>query len=1075
MSDRSTIETEKKREIAWQAQTIHERMRVDGETGRTEPPSSDGTGDAAEEFLEEWRELFRESRDWGLEDRLAAEGLSQRTIRRCVRRDRWPADEPLPEWLEDLEATIDFVRDGPADGSYEQSLPIEADSERPFEEVLTPFVVCGYRSLRETTDLDRFADEAHRTVVDWLYDRLGEVALEALYVHFRTFASLRKPTVLRESPPEDVASSRDVYEQFVARMRTTDGLVALFGRFPLLGRLLLTATRQWRESVAEFHRRIDRDWALLTEAFAGTESRTTVDDVEVLTEDRHRDGRAVFRVDVDPATSVIYKPRSVDPEERYFDLVDRVASAIDCDLQCLEVAPRGEYGWVEHVSPDDSATEAEVERYWERAGVHLGLCRLLNVSDCHFENVIANGGHPVVVDAETLAEPVVRRGTGTALQERRRDESASTVLNTMLLPWNPRGGDEEQSIAGLSIPIVPERTTVASADRWEWLNRDGMALLPEDDTPHVRPGEQNVPTIDGEPAPATAYLSEIERGFGNLVSAIGRESSLTVESIERDLRGHEPRAILMDTRSYTSILSAITSPKCLRDASKVTLQTERLVAHTPPEETEQADWELAAAERTALVRLDVPRFTARGDTLCGPGDATIPGAVDVDALAAVKTSFDRVSDWHSRTLDYVRVCFDDETPPALSERVDLHAEGTSSPAPSGDTAIGYVAAADALHRRIADEAVWNEDGTPGWMIRSAAEDRLTVRTSDVEFYDGLGGLATFFASLHVHGSVSEARTLAIETIDPVRENYEQAAPQLDSGMAGLAGAVYGLCKTGHLLDDPEILRAAVDATELLVPDGDDSSDAFDVLGGSAGALLATLAVYDAVGADRLVDRAIEIGDHLLEHRTQTHTEYRGWPSTASSKSLTGFSHGATGIAYALTRLYDACERPRFRDAAEEALRYERAVYSAEHANWPDYRPDAQGRMDAWCHGRTGALLGRIGIRKLGHFDEIVDLSALDRVTTDVRGSQDQLCCGNAGRASTLLEAWKHTGDETYRRRAEDLVTAVLERRSENGCFAFPTHTPRLYNPSLFMGAAGVGHALLRVESPESVDCLLLFE
>ena len=84
----------------------------------------------------------------------------------------------------------------------------------------------------------------------------------------------------------------------------------------------------------------------------------------------------------------------------------------------------------------------------------------------------------------------------------------------------------------------------------------------------------------------------------------------------------------------------------------------------------------------------------------------------------------------------------------------------------------------------------------------------------------------------------------------------------------------------------------------------------------------------------------------------------------SSQPLTGFSHGAAGIAWALLKLAAWSGQARFRESAESAIAYERSTFVAEEANWPDYRAfpgedqSALRFMVAWCHGAAGIGLAR---------------------------------------------------------------------------------------------------------------------
>ena len=66
----------------------------------------------------------------------------------------------------------------------------------------------------------------------------------------------------------------------------------------------------------------------------------------------------------------------------------RIPEVIDC----------GDYGWAEFVTHRFAAGNDELLGFYRGIGHLLALMRLLSGSDLHAENVIAQGGTPVVVD-----------------------------------------------------------------------------------------------------------------------------------------------------------------------------------------------------------------------------------------------------------------------------------------------------------------------------------------------------------------------------------------------------------------------------------------------------------------------------------------------------------------------------------------------------------------------------------------------------------------------------------------------------------------------------------------------------
>jgi lantibiotic modifying enzyme len=177
-----------------------------------------------------------------------------------------------------------------------------------------------------------------------------------------------------------------------------------------------------------------------------------------------------------------------------------------------------------------------------------------------------------------------------------------------------------------------------------------------------------------------------------------------------------------------------------------------------------------------------------------------------------------------------------------------------------------------------------------------------------------------------------------------------------------------------------------------------------------GAILGLLTLYQVTGEAKVLDQAINCGQHLLSHRISEQEHPRAW-KTIAQMPLTGFSHGASGIAYALLRLYAVTEDQAYLQAAQEGIAYERSVFSAAAANWPDLRDVSNGLcqsrfMVTWCHGAPGIALSRLGGLSIYQTDEIlqdVEVALQTTLKYSLQGL-DHLCCGNFGRIEVLLVA-----------------------------------------------------------------------
>jgi len=94
----------------------------------------------------------------------------------------------------------------------------------------------------------------------------------------------------------------------------------------------------------------------------------------------------------------------------------------------------------------------------------------------------------------------------------------------------------------------------------------------------------------------------------------------------------------------------------------------------------------------------------------------------------------------------------------------------------------------------------------------------------------------------------------------------------------------------------------------------------------AGSILALLNLHRTMFAPWLLERASQLGVALLEKRVEASTGHAVWLSSFAERPLTGFGHGAAGIALALHRLGRETGETVFSAAAQEAIDYERAVF-----------------------------------------------------------------------------------------------------------------------------------------------------
>jgi type 2 lantibiotic biosynthesis protein LanM len=308
------------------------------------------------------------------------------------------------------------------------------------------------------------------------------------------------------------------------------------------------------------------------------------------------------------------------------------------------------------------------------------------------------------------------------------------------------------------------------------------------------------------------------------------------------------------------------------------------------------------------------------------------------------------------------------------------------------------------------------------------------------------------------------------------------------GIGGLGSIIYLLVKIARLLDNSALLDQALKAAKLLHPEDIDSDESYDIISGSAGTLIALLALYKCTGDRNSLDLAEHCGRHLAKRRVLIGDGMAGWQSESATQPLTGFSHGSAGISYALLRLYETTRDEAYYNVAREAIAYEQSTFSAAKSNWPDFRKFDGVKWTplfscSWCHGAPGIALARLGslhiIDDLGIRNDLeIALQTTSEALACCQLPVDHLCCGNFGLIDVLLVAGITLGRPSLHEEAVKQARALCQQEKSKGSFRLlgrMTTEQTFFSPTFFQGLAGIGYQLLRLSSPDALPSVLFLE
>jgi type 2 lantibiotic biosynthesis protein LanM len=787
--------------------------------------------------------------------------------------------------------------------------------------------------------------------------------------------------------------------------------------------------------------------------------------------------------------TLIYKPKMIAAETAYWNLLGWINRNAELPLfLTLLVVDCGAYGWVEEIQPRPCQDQREVEAYYCRAGMLLCLFYALEGTDCHSDNLIAAGEHPVLIDHETLFQPRIRYfgspGEEGPLTLAGRYFYEDSVFRTGMLPrWEIRPSGESYDTSGLGgteVQLTHRRRKI-----WENINTDAMRLGSE---PISLQPTGNVVVLNGEKVQAAPYVDQIAAGFEQMyrfLQARGAELPGPQGPL-RNWRGL--RFVFRDTATYGSMLKRLWSPRCLRDGMDASIELELFSRPLLYADERPFNWPILEDEHKSLLQMDIPIFhyAAEGDGLLLEGGGLIPQFFRESGFSRVQRRFGSLSEEDlERQLGFLRASFE-----LQQGEVEMMGNPASeaSEVPGEDDAgpDDFLAEALRIAQQIRHAAIPFHDGVSWNTLAYYAEaQRWQLEPMTPRFYDGLCGVALFLAAVHKRVGEPDfaalaGSALATVALEAVRPDYVRVlfTPGIGAG-AGQSSVIYALVRASEFLGEEEWLHHAGRLAEMLDAEHITADRKFDLTSGAAGAAMALLALHRSARLPEALDKAVLCGQHLLQHRSASRQGLRAW-KTLGEKMLTGFSHGAAGIAYALLMLYEATGENSFRDAALEAEAYETSVFMPEVSNWPDFRhaPTEKGcshRM-SWCHGAPGIALSRLAALSILDTPQVRQDISHGLRATRLAGTQgfDTVCCGAMGRVEVLLVAAKVLGDPVYLQEAQKMASTVLRRSQPPGNYSLGwKKAPFL--ASFHQGMAGIGYEYLRLAAPASLPSLLLWE
>lgn len=838
-------------------------------------------------------------------------------------------------------------------------------------------------------------------------------------------------------------------------------LLKFFESYPVLATLLLDLL----EDTLNYLYAVILDFADDVEALETEFSIPSrkIEAIEFGLGDPHGRGETVCLVKV-CALSLVYKPRASREALFFNQLLGqlREGTGDDCfAIHAPRILSRERHSWIEKVENTPCASAADVALFYKKMGAQIAVIHALNGIDFHYENIIACGSSPVMIDLECL----FTASTSDLLLDLPADCALSntfkliqqSVCSSGFVPFSQKSNNDQSGLTRQELFISTRHSLVFE---------NGFYHLRKVEFEHLLV-QKHLPLFQGERKGHETYKSELVHGFEYAYGELMTHRHTIMQMLEQSAGELSTRVLFKNSQRYADFIGLSRHPRFMKNM----LDRELLLAtlwkdlQEPYREKGIPRYEIADLQRSSIPCFTMPLnsnslMSAQGETI----DMTkvqppIKGCLQKIAnLSAADRALQ---------LTLLEMCLYPEANEQPSSRASLK---NASQVDRLDAILGISSRLEALATKgTATDVSWLAFHT------HPTTHRKYPSPMDHGLYSGIAGIGLFYLSLFKVSGKPHLLSLLDQVLASLEQHFGFFKADLTvSAYHGLGSYLYLLINRRQITGDPKHNEKIADLLTQLIEVPPEHYD-FDFLGGCCGAVT-LLANIHGLSAQADVLPAIRrmvayIKDQILVEDGQLLRR------DDRSVMLTGLSHGLSGVIHALCKAYDVTDDRALVPLAIQVLEAENRL--SREGFWLDLRD--LGPVDhatKWCHGDGGILIARRQL--MTSMGDALDETTRQTVLNDIQrcennlwqhglGDGYNLCHGDFGNLICLYDLYRHADNPEGISRVKQALGEVARQFFE-GPFL---NSDRVPDVSLLTGITGAGYALLYEIDPTIPNILSL--
>ncbi|HHT7239527.1 TPA: type 2 lanthipeptide synthetase LanM family protein [Bacillus cereus] len=919
-----------------------------------------------------------------------------------------------------------------------------------FECLLEPFIAYASKKINQyfniNTSYKQVMDEqsVSKSIIENLKKQLFPITVKPIVLEVN-IAELKKE--LQGNTPEEKFSF------FVnSKLSSSEQVLNFLLDYPVLARRLTEIVETSLHHQFEILDRYFNDFIEIhTKIFS---SHSALIQLHIGAGDTHNGGQTVTILTFKNQKKLVYKPRSLSIDlkfQKFLEWCNQTGSTIH--FSTLHVIDKEKYGWQEFVSYTDCKNEDEIKLFYSRLGGYIAILYAFNAVDFHFENLIAHGSHPYLIDLESICYPLQPMSEQNTAQHEAIKLLMKSVLGTGLLPIEYKANDSlDVEVSGIGGSAGQRIGNV------ETLKGNNTSSISIEKAQAYSMAKENRPKLNGQIINPASYISNVLEGFENIYRMFleHKEELLRNDGILKDFSTEKIRFVAKNTHVYGEFLRKSEHTDYLQHG----LDRQRLfdlfwnygsvsAKHLP----------IIASEINDLLQGDVPYFSTKinSKSIWNSKGEEITNFLEVSGWELIYKKVHTLSlqdlkqqqKWISMsiaTLSNKELKYNNDI------ELNNFKKGNECP----------ITLATKIGEYIASEAIWGSDKKDvTWIgVGMNEKEKISLSPLSVGLYDGLMGVSLFFANLYKVTNREDFKELSQASMNLVMEDIKHPTHKLSlSGYHGYASILYACIEINKILGHSNLeneIKLLLNKIDSLIS----NDKIYDVIGGVSGTLMVLVKYFEDNSSKDVMDMAKRCGDHLVENLLKLDKGI-GWISEFSDKTLGGFSHGVIGIALALYRLFKITQDKVYLNTCLQAISYQDSLFNNKTNLWTNLNGnEGVNQKFGWCHGSSGIIIAYIEMWDILSSDQkdMVKRS-IDATLDNMEYTNHSLCHGALGNYWALTYTEKMYGKVDYR--ILNIKNKLLKELATNPIISgFPG---RMETPNLMLGLSGIGLSLLAMD------------